>query len=105
MIMAIPLPSSALGLAIAEWPALVITAVVLGVLLIVVRARRLPLWISTRCKDVYRVLRDYGPQSVGKTERCAYQKAIKAAEQFAEEWNNSRSMADAEALIGAGGSA
>jgi hypothetical protein len=43
------------------------------------------------------VLRDYGPQSIGKTERCAYQKAIKAAEQFAEEYNNSRTVADASA--------
>lgn len=64
-----------------------------------------PAMISERCKDVLRIIRDYGPQSVGKTERCGYQRALASARQLATDYNNSRDMADAQALIGAGGSA
>lgn len=66
-----------------------------------------PRQATERDKDVYRVLWNLGPQSVGKTDRCAYRRAIAAAEKYAEAFNNGdeREMADAEALIGAGGSA
>jgi hypothetical protein len=61
-----------------------------------------PREISERCKEVLRVIRNYGPQSVGKTERCAYQRTIKAATELAHEYNNSRDMATAEQLISTG---
>ena len=61
-----------------------------------------PREISERCKDILRVIRNYGPQSVGKTERCAYQQAIKAATALAAEYNNSRDVATAELLISTG---
>jgi hypothetical protein len=61
-----------------------------------------PREISERCKEVLRVIRNYGPQSVGKTERCAYQRTIKAAQELANEYNNSRDMATAEQLISTG---
>src|SRR5215472_5928441 len=52
-----------------------------------------------------RLIRDYGPQSVGKTERCAYQRALKHAEAYAQQLNNAGDVATAEDIIGAGGSA
>lgn len=60
---------------------------------------------SVRSKEVIRVLRDYGPQSVGKTERCAYQRTLKAAQEWALAYNSAGDAATAEDLIGAGGSA
>ena len=64
-----------------------------------------PREISLRCKGVNRIVFDLGPQSVGTTLRCAYQRALVRAHQIADDYNNVRDMADAEAIIGAGGSA
>ena len=46
-----------------------------------------PAMISTRARGVVRLI-DYGHQNVGKTERCAYRRALKAAEARAKELNN-----------------
>jgi hypothetical protein len=77
----------------------------------IVRVIDVPYWLANQkgwrphavtSKDVLRIIRDLGPQSVGKTDRCAYAKAIKRAEALAYEYNNSRSMAEAEQLISTG---
>jgi hypothetical protein len=60
---------------------------------------------SVRDKHVMRVIHDYGPKSVGKTARCGYQQAIAAAHELAAAYNNAGDQAEAEQLIGAGGSA
>jgi len=53
------------------------------------RVGRWPGWqpreISERCRDVYRVLWDLGPQSCGKTERYGYARAVARAREFAEQ--------------------
>lgn len=64
-----------------------------------------PAMMTTRCRDVLRVIHDYGPQSLGKTERCGFRRAMAAAQALADKYNSSRDMASAEQLIGAGGSA
>ncbi|MCS3727240.1 hypothetical protein [Bradyrhizobium betae] len=43
-----------------------------------------PKMISERAKGVRRIVRDYGPKSVGKTEACAYQRTLVVANAFAE---------------------
>lgn len=47
----------------------------------------IPTMISTHARGVKRVVRHYGPQSVGKTDRCAYARAFKAAQALADEMN------------------
>lgn len=61
-----------------------------------------PREISERCRDVYRVLWDLGPQSCGKTERCGYARAAARAREFAEQWNSAGDVAEAEQLISSG---
>jgi hypothetical protein len=39
-----------------------------------------PKMISERARGVVRVIRHYGALSVGKTERCAYRRAVREAE-------------------------
>jgi hypothetical protein len=63
-----------------------------------------PKMISERARGVYRVI-DLGHHSVGKTERCAYQRALVRAQAMAADLNNARDQATVEDLIGAGGSA
>jgi hypothetical protein len=60
---------------------------------------------SIRSKEVLQIISSWGPCSVGKTERCSYQRALAAAREVRDRWNNSGDMAEAEQLIGAGGSA
>jgi hypothetical protein len=60
---------------------------------------------SIRGKEVLQVIRSWGPCNVGSTERCSYQKALAAAREVRDRWNNAADMATAEQLIGAGGSA
>jgi hypothetical protein len=60
---------------------------------------------SIRGKDVLRVIRSWGPCNVGKTERCSYQQALARAREVCRDWNSARTMAEAEQIIGAGGSA
>ena len=43
-----------------------------------------PKMISERAKGVRRIVWHSGPQSVGKTERCAYRMALAAAQAMAE---------------------
>ncbi|MGY0572818.1 hypothetical protein ACTGJ9_018485 [Bradyrhizobium sp. RDM12] len=43
-----------------------------------------PRMISERAKGVRRIVRDFGPCSVGKTEACAYRRALDAANALAE---------------------
>ncbi len=64
-------------------------------------------WAPRACnsKEVHRIIRDYGSQSVGKTERCAYQVALKQARETAILINSAGDVASAEQIIGAGGSA
>jgi hypothetical protein len=61
--------------------------------------------VSVRDKNVLRVIREFGPCSVGKTERCAFQKALTAAREVAQQYNAAGDAATAEQIIGAGGSA
>jgi hypothetical protein len=63
-----------------------------------------PAMISDRARGVYRVI-DLGHHSVGKTERCAYQRALARAEQMAHDLNAAGDAATVEDIIGAGGSA
>jgi len=61
-----------------------------------------PAMISDRARGVLRVVWHSGPQNEGKTERCGYQRALRAAEQYAFDLNNSRSVADARSIIAPG---
>ena len=61
-----------------------------------------PREISERCRDVYRVLWDLGPQSCGKTERYGYARAVARAREFAEQWNSAGDVGEAEQLISSG---
>jgi hypothetical protein len=63
-----------------------------------------PAMISERARGVLRVI-DLGHHSVGKTERCAYQRALARAEAMATALNNAGDAATVEDIIGAGGSA
>jgi hypothetical protein len=67
------------------------------------RGRR-PKMISARARGAYRVI-DLGHHSVGVTERCAYERALKRAAALAAELNSARDAATVENIIGAGGSA
>lgn len=60
-----------------------------------------PTMISERARGVLRV-RVLGNFSVGKTDRCAYRRALADAERIAHEANNSREMATAELLMSSG---
>jgi hypothetical protein len=60
---------------------------------------------SVRDKAVKRVIWDSGPQSVGKTARCGFQRALVRAHELAAAYNNAGDQAEAEQIIGAGGSA
>ncbi|SDG59461.1 hypothetical protein SAMN05216338_1001846 [Bradyrhizobium sp. Rc2d] len=44
------------------------------------KAGIVPKMISERARGVRRIVRHYGPQSVGKTDRCAYACAVASAE-------------------------
>ena len=63
-----------------------------------------PKMISTRAKGVLR-LYHLGHHFVGKTEKCAYRKALARADDMAYRMNNVRDMATIQDIIGAGGSA
>lgn len=63
-----------------------------------------PAMISERAKGVYRLI-DLGNHSVGKTDRCAYKRALARAEAMARELNAAGDPATVENIIGAGGSA
>jgi hypothetical protein len=60
-----------------------------------------PAMISTRAKGVLAV-NDLGHHSVGKTERCAYRRALKRAEEIAHAANNAQDWATAEQLMTTG---
>jgi hypothetical protein len=64
-----------------------------------------PPQVREGAKHICRILWNSGPQNVGKTDRCAFKVALREGERIAYEWNNSKDMATAELLIGAGGSA
>jgi hypothetical protein len=57
-------------------------------------------------KEVNRVIGSFGPvPRNGKTMRSGYQQALAAARDLAIRYNSSPDLADAEQIIGAGGSA
>lgn len=61
---------------------------------------------SIRDKQVLQVISDTGPHNVGKTERCAYQRALKRANELAQRLNNAPEEKDAaQIILEAGGSA
>jgi hypothetical protein len=60
---------------------------------------------SIRDKNIKTVIAQYRRLNVGTTERCAYQVALKAAHELALRFNSAGDAAEAEQLIGAGGSA
>ncbi len=60
---------------------------------------------SVQAKEVVRVYRSYGPQSEGKTDRCAYRRALVEAQTLADSINSAGDLATIEQIIGAGGSA
>jgi hypothetical protein len=51
-----------------------------------------PKMISKRAKGVIKIVRHWGPQSVGKTERCAFAVAMREAETLAAAALNARAM-------------
>jgi hypothetical protein len=61
-----------------------------------------PKFIGERAKGVLRVVWESGPQNMGKTEKCGFQRALAAAERYAFELNNVRDVADARTLISPG---
>lgn len=46
-----------------------------------------PKMISDRARGIVEIVRDYGPQHEGSTERCAYERALIEAEDLAWELN------------------
>lgn len=48
-----------------------------------VEAGAAPKMISERSKGVVRIVVHYGPQNVGKTERCAYERTLRHAKNLA----------------------
>ena len=64
-----------------------------------------PPQVRDGAKHVRRIIWDSGGQSVGKTARCAFQRALARGHEIAAAWNNASDMATAELIIGAGGSA
>lgn len=58
-----------------------------------------PKMISNRAKGVLRIVWQSGPQNIGRTERCGFQRALAEAMRYAEELNNIRDVADARTLI------
>jgi hypothetical protein len=64
-----------------------------------------PKQVRAGAKHLIRILWDSGPQSVGSTERCAFNKALARGNELASAFNNAADMASAEQIIGAGGSA
>jgi hypothetical protein len=62
--------------------------------------------ISERAKGVLRIAREYPPvPAKGKTDACGLHRTRQAAAQLAYSLNNANDMANAEQIIGAGGSA
>lgn len=61
-----------------------------------------PKFIGERAKGTLRVVWESGPQNMGKTAKCAYQRALIEAERYAAELNNARSIADAASIIAPG---
>lgn len=49
-----------------------------------------PAMISDRARGVRRIVRDYGACSVGRTERCAYARAMADARDLAADLNAGR---------------
>ena len=41
-------------------------------------------------KHIISIVRDLGPHNVGKTDRCAFARAVKEAEQIASEYNTGK---------------
>jgi hypothetical protein len=61
---------------------------------------------SIRSKQVLQVVSDTGPWNVGKTERCAYAKALVRANELASRLNNAPAEENAaQIILEAGGSA
>ena len=58
-----------------------------------------PAMISARARGVLRVI-DLGNHFVGKTERCAYERALALADARAVELNNTAPIAEGELLSG-----
>ena len=50
--------------------------------------------ISTHARGVVRIVRTWERRSVGKTERCAYSRALAEAEALADELNRAESRCD-----------
>jgi len=51
--------------------------------------------ISERARGVIRVVRTWEKLNIGKTERCAFERAIAAAEELAQELNEAARMKEA----------
>jgi|SRR5215471_1094109 len=64
-----------------------------------------PTMISARARGVYRVLRTYRRAFEGSTDRCAFAIQLREAHAWALAFNSAGDQAEAEQLIGAGGSA
>lgn len=47
-----------------------------------------PKMISTRAHGVKRIVKEYEPANVGKTDQCAYARTLKTAEALAADLNN-----------------
>lgn len=58
-----------------------------NVAVVEVEAGAEPKMISTRARGVRRIVRHYGPQSVGKTDRCAYRRTLAEAAELVVKLN------------------
>lgn len=58
-----------------------------------VEAGASPKMISKRARGVVRIIRHYGPQNVGSTERCAYERTLLDAHALVERYYNARRLA------------
>lgn len=61
-----------------------------------------PKMISDRAKGILRIVWQSGPQNMGTTPKCGFQRALAEAHRYAEELNNIRDVADAATLIAPG---
>lgn len=61
-----------------------------------------PKMISERAKGVLRIVWQSGPQNMGKTPKCGFERARAEAERYAIQMNNAASVADAATLIAPG---
>lgn len=61
-----------------------------------------PKFIGKRARGILRVVWESGPQNIGRTNRCAFNRTLAEANRYAHELNNIREVAEASTLIAPG---